>query len=224
MLRKKGEHTDYWLSYADLMTGMLMVFVLLFCFVMISLKQTEAKIKPTPTPTPTPKMSHVELKKAIIQEIAAELKKHNIQVEQDINTGDINIASDGIFSSGKSDLSEKGKSYLKQFAPDYFGILNKPKYIGEISEILIEGHTDLVGNDISNMKLSQDRAQAAYEYIFGPLKKQTNKDFYSKTVYKVSTAGYGYHKASLIKTSKKDDPRLRRISFRFRLKYEVVNE
>jgi chemotaxis protein MotB len=202
------------------MTGMLMVFVLLFCFVMISLKQTEAKIKPTPTP----QKNHVELKKKIIAEITAELRKHHITVVPNEKTGDINIKSDVFFQSGKATLSQKGKEFLDEFAPNYFGILSKPKYISEISDILIEGHTDLVGNDISNMRLSQERANAAYEYIFGKKRNIDYMKIYNTTKGKVSTVGYGKHKARDINYISKDDSKLRRISFKFRLTYEVINE
>ncbi|MBA4366467.1 MAG: hypothetical protein C0403_02390, partial [Desulfobacterium sp.] len=61
------------------------------------------------------------------------------------------------FPSGKSDIK-----------PQFFGLLSKLKNaFSEFSDCLItiEGHTDSIGSDSINQKLSEDRAEAIRQYI-----------------------------------------------------------
>jgi len=62
-----------------------------------------------------------------------------------------------LFAFDESKLTEKAKSSLDQLVP----ILKKYSD----TNIEVQGHTDNVGTDKYNMKLSQRRAQAVYSYI-----------------------------------------------------------
>jgi chemotaxis protein MotB len=218
MRRKKNEHTDYWLSYADLMSGMLMVFVLLFSFVMLSLKHTEAKIKPTPTPTP--KQESVVNRNSITNELIEALKKKNIKVS--VVGGDIEMPSDVFFDTNKSELKKAGKDFLNRFAQTYFEVISKKNNLKQVQEIVIEGHTDPDGTDLKNMKLSQDRSYAVYNYLFTEYvskAKSVDQTALFAAQKKLSTIGHGENK---LLPGVTDKQKLRRISFRFRLKDEVV--
>jgi len=57
---------------------------------------------------------------------------------------------------------------MKQKLPEYFSLLRKVKdSIKEFPEshILLEGHTDSIGNPSTNKRLSEERAKAVREYI-----------------------------------------------------------
>jgi len=67
----------------------------------------------------------------------------------------------------------------------YFGLLKRVQEAIEIfpeSRIDIEGHTDSVGSDAVNMKLSQDRASAVREYLIANMGLQESK---------ITAVGYG---------------------------------
>jgi len=59
-----------------------------------------------------------------------------------------------------------GKSELLPAAQDQLGLVAKAlQDQGEIRPIVVEGYTDSVGSDTSNMKLSQDRADAVRAFL-----------------------------------------------------------
>lgn len=70
----------------------------------------------------------------------------------------------------------------------YFGLLKKVQKAIEVypdSAIVIEGHTDSVGSDAVNMKLSQDRANSVREYLIANLGLPESR---------VSAVGFGKNK------------------------------
>lgn len=62
-----------------------------------------------------------------------------------------------LFASGSAELQNKSKVILDGFS----------RYLKEKSTIQIEiqGHTDDIGNDANNLKLSEDRCKAVYDYL-----------------------------------------------------------
>ncbi len=70
------------------------------------------------------------------------------------------IAFDGLnFATGKAEISEESKSQLNDMAKI---MLAFPKV-----EIKVCGHTDNVGNEAANLKLSKERASAVEKYLIG---------------------------------------------------------
>lgn len=64
-----------------------------------------------------------------------------------------------LFAFNSSDLSSEMKTQLRDFA----GTLNEY----DETNILIDGHTDSVGSDSYNMKLSEKRAKSVHDYLAG---------------------------------------------------------
>lgn len=91
------------------------------------------------------------------------------------------------FESGKADLTPEANAKLVEIA----GVLNDP-LVGE-RDLVLEGHTDSVGDDKSNQELSERRAQAVYD---GLLAGKVNAK-------RMSTKGYG-EKYPLAENTKPD--------------------
>lgn len=74
-----------------------------------------------------------------------------------LEAGQAYTIKDILFETNSFALSEKSKFILKQFA----------KFLSENPnvEIMIQGHTDDVGDDAKNLKLSEDRAQEVRKYL-----------------------------------------------------------
>ena len=78
-----------------------------------------------------------------------------------------------LFAQGKTDVQPAFKGILDDFCPRYIQILKQPKYINDIAEIRIEGHTSSEWSKevseeeayILNMELSQDRTRSVLEYV-----------------------------------------------------------
>jgi outer membrane protein OmpA-like peptidoglycan-associated protein len=74
-----------------------------------------------------------------------------------------------LFASGSTELVDKSKIILKGFA----------KYLQQNPTIQIEiqGHTDDLGDDVTNLKLSQDRCKAVYDYLLYSGAEKSNLSF-----------------------------------------------
>ena len=84
----------------------------------------------------------------------------NITINQD--TGNITMPNFILFDAGSSELSDEGKQFLDTFIPLYLEVLMRPEYESDISEVLIEGHTDSFFS--TSMELSQQRALRVMAY------------------------------------------------------------
>jgi outer membrane protein OmpA-like peptidoglycan-associated protein len=84
----------------------------------------------------------------------------NITINQD--TGNITMPNFILFDAGSSELSDEGKQFLDTFIPLYLEVLMRPEYESDISEVIIEGHTDSFFS--TSMELSQQRALRVMAY------------------------------------------------------------
>lgn len=206
--RKRGE-VNYWMSYADLMSAMLMVFALLLMVVILDyrelLEKKEKQIKEV-----------VSVKTEIIQALTEEFKKSNMSIEIDQQTGAIRFPGRILFKTNSSEISEEGKAFLKKFIPKYMGILLQDRFKNEISSIIIEGHTDKQGSYMYNMSLSQARAYSVLAYIYSDQFPNFKERELSKKY--ITANGRSFSSPLTNEKGQYDPERSRRVEFLFRLK------
>lgn len=101
----------------------------------------------------------------IVKSLADALQNAGVKANVDPKTGAIALDATVLFDLGQSELKDSGKAVLDQFVPVYLGVLMQEENLRNISEIIIEGHTDSLGTYMNNMKLSQARASAVLEYM-----------------------------------------------------------
>jgi outer membrane protein OmpA-like peptidoglycan-associated protein len=157
---------SFWISYADLMTLLMIVFLLISLSYMALVDKEQEKEQLIIS-------EYQNTKKRLFDELNAnfdkDMKKWKIELNKDLSIQFTN--PEVLFPSGKSELSNEFKLILSQFFPRYINIILKQKYRTKISEIRIEGHTDDVAigisNDsyIDNVQLSQDRARNVLAYL-----------------------------------------------------------
>ena len=201
----------YLLSYSDLMAALLLVFILLLTVTMLKLQKELDQSK-----------EQAQRITVIKDEIIAELKKafedEGVEgVEVDSTTGAIKLKSNLFFDVGQSTLRQSGKDFLDQFMPIYLNVLLDSRFSDDITQIIIEGHTDpqpYVGginrhkySYIQNLELSHRRAYAVVNYILmesdyskmGLTKEYTNLTAYSDKLKKLLTANGASFSAPLDK-------------------------
>lgn len=105
----------------------------------------------------------------------------------------VSVALQVPFEFGSARLTFEGMRVLDVVAL----ALNSPSLAEHV--FLIEGHTDSVGSDVSNLQLSKARAQSAYEYLV----------MRGVSAYRLNTAGYGELRP--IPGTFGEDPRNRRV-------------
>ncbi len=160
-----------WISLSDMMTSLMLCFLLIGVVYMIKLKNTEKK------------MEHVQSIEKLInatrQGIHAELKtvfdenskKWGAELSPDLTLRFVN--PDSLFDTGQSILKPSYKNSLQEFFPQYIHTMMQEKYRNQIKEIRIEGHTsskwtDYTTSDVAyflNMELSQRRTRETLDYL-----------------------------------------------------------
>ncbi|MER2007807.1 MAG: OmpA family protein [Psychrobacillus sp.] len=209
MRRKSSSSPNYWMSFADLMSALLMVFVLLLVVVVLDYREDLAE-----------KEKQIEeitnVKSEIIAALMQEFENSNINLEIDPNTGAIQLATNILYAYNSSEITIEGKGTLEQFVPKYLDILLQDKYRDEISSIIIEGHADNTGEYLYNLGLSQERAFSVLKIIYAKDFPKFEQQEYSKQV--VTANGRSnvvpVHNAA----GEYDADASRRVEFLFRLK------
>lgn len=168
---------NFWIPYADLMTVLMVVF-LFISIAYMGLVQFQKKEQDKIFEEY--KASKESLYNDLNEEFSDDFKKWNLELDKDLTIKFTN--PEVLFESGKSDITPKFQSILKEFFPKYLSIILQDKYKDKIAEIRIEGHTDNAAiyatQDayIDNVKLSQDRSRNVL-FFLRQLKFYKNLDY-----------------------------------------------
>ncbi|GMQ61688.1 OmpA/MotB family protein [Vallitalea maricola] len=229
---EQEEEISYWLSFSDLMAGLLIVFILITVIMVFDLSEsTEA----SDIAKKEYENMHEELKStkdrldnitSINDKIIVLLKKElgdTVEINED--TGAISLKSDLLFDSGKSTLKKAGREFIKINMPAFFKVLLSDKDIKDnINAIIIHGFTDDAGNYDSGLKLSQDRARTVFQYIlYEPTFAEYAEDLKELVVLS------GVSETRLLEKEEEESmeswrARNRRVEFQFELKFREIFE
>lgn len=161
------------------------------------------------------------------KELIEQLKKAfegtaNVTVDSD---GSIVFESSVLFDFNDAKLSDDGKTFLKQFLPQYFSILLSDQFKDYVSEIIIEGHTDTDGGYLFNLELSQERALAVATYCLTDDGSVLPAQQVEALRTLVAANGKSYSDPILNQDGSVNMDASRRVEFKFRLKdEEMVNQ
>lgn len=179
---------EHWIPLSDLMSGLMMMFMLVAVLFMIQVDAESSKVKvlkekaeaqAQKAETQALRMKDIakiysnmreELYRDLRKEFEADLPKWGAELDADST---IRFkAPDLLFENRKADLPQKFADILDDFFPRYLRILNSEKYKTSIEEIRIEGHTSSIWNTsvspdkayLLNMELSQSRTRSVLEH------------------------------------------------------------
>lgn len=212
----EGDNNIFWTTMSDLLLGLAIIFMTLFVLAMTGFSQQELEQK----------KKQIEISKELIEN----LKEANIEAQVDKTTGDVKISDMELFELGSANLSPKGKAYLSKLVPIYINtIFSKKELIGEIENIIIQGHTDshtfsgIKNPDISymkNMELSTARANAVANYVF-----QTAYDKqYNPKLRKMLIVEGRSNSDPVLVNGKEDYDKSRRVEMRLKVKKLDITE
>ena len=208
---KDSEETNYWLSIGDMMSAILAIFIFFFLSQIISFNSNLQKLSEERDGYRKIIDELDETKLEIIDRI-----KKDITIDVDKDTGSIRLPSEILFSSGETVLKPEGKKFLKDFIKKYMEVLlgnedNKKN----LSQIIVEGHTDKQGSYLYNLNISQKRALEVVGFIFSP----EMGDFKGKDILeKYITANGRSYIDFLGPENESKHPESRRVEFKFILK------
>ena len=154
---------NVWLSVSDLMTGLMIIF-LFISIAYISKVQDNQEVLSDYVETKT------KLHDKLVDKFKSDTIKWQMSIGRDLSMKFKNPTV--LFESGKAELTPDFKSILDQFLPKYFCILVNDSLRGQLEEVRIEGHTDIVPYPqldpdpyIANAILSQQRALNVLRYF-----------------------------------------------------------
>lgn len=104
----------------------------------------------------TPAMAIAECDPELAMPAKQEVKAAAAQVQAPA-TASFNLSADGAFQFGKAKLLPKGKAKLDKLVADLKG--------KNFTKLTVEGYTDRLGSQATNLKLSQRRADAVKTYL-----------------------------------------------------------
>jgi outer membrane protein OmpA-like peptidoglycan-associated protein len=171
----ENSNQSHWIPMADLMTGLMMVFMLLTAAFMLRVEQTTTLVVKEYETTKR------DMQLALQKEFAKDLKQWNAEI-----LGDMTIRFNDptvLFATGSSELRPHFKQVLGEFFPRYVALLNSGQYRDAVKEIRIEGHTSASWTGTTdektayfrNMELSQARTRSALEYLLSLPSVQGNE-------------------------------------------------
>lgn len=154
----------HWIPLADLMTGLMMIFLLITASFMLRVEQTTTLVV----------KEYEATKNDLVLALQAEFQENLKQWDAEF-LGSMTLRfknPDVLFATGSAELRPKFKNILDEFLPRYAAILASEKFKGAIKEVRIEGHTSRFWNDTKspqeayflNMELSQARTRAVLKY------------------------------------------------------------
>ncbi len=205
-----SEENIFWVTMADLLLGLAIVFITLFVLAMTGFSQQS--------------IQQQKVQMEVSERISGELKKENIFIDVDKMTGDLKISDVELFELNSYVLSPKGKKLLDKLAPIYVNSIFADKELAEqIQYIIIQGHTDsqmfagVTSKDeqfLRNMDLSLKRAQAVADYIF---KTNYDKKYAEQFRKIVVVQGKSYNEPVLV-NGIEDFDKSRRVELKLQVK------
>ena len=205
------ENNIFWVTMTDLMTALVLVFMVLFFYTYIT--------------------SFAEkIERTTAQQKASEALQETLQQKQlsavvDATSGVVKISDLELFDLNSYELSDKGKAYLTSFAPAYFDSLFANDYLkNHIDKIVIQGHTDsqtykgVFSDDeqyMKNMDLSLKRAYTVANFM---TKTPYNKINGSRLRKMIIVEGASFSSPVLNSKGKEDYAKSRRVELKIVMK------
>lgn len=207
------EETSYWMSFSDLMASVLIIFILLFVYNLVAYRESLDETQKTIEELTSTRMK-------IITMLQEEFEKENMDIVIDPKTGAIQLNESILFDVDKSELKEEGKEFSKRFIPVYVDILLGNEEIrSQISQIIIEGHTDYAGGYLYNLELSQERSLSVAKFLLSPELEYNHKNELENYL---TINGRSYSEPIKDENGNIDKNASRRVEIKFRLKEEEV--
>lgn len=160
--KKQPASEAHWIPLADLMTGLMMMFMLIAVLYMLKINSAAQNYSKTKN----------ELGNVLCTEFSQDLK----QWDAECDPAGLVVrfkAPDVLFDTGQSVLKPKFINILDDFFPRYIKILESRQFKDSIEEVRIEGHTsskwrtDTPENQayFLNMELSQARTRSVLQHV-----------------------------------------------------------
>jgi outer membrane protein OmpA-like peptidoglycan-associated protein len=218
--RDDDRGAEHWMSVADLMAGLMMVFLFISIAFMHFVRVERDRIKEIAIAY---QQAKVELYRALQAEFGEDLSRWNARLDK--QTLEVQfLAPDVLFETGRADLKPAFEGLLTDFFPRYVRVLDR--FRKHIEEVRIEGHTSsdwagVVSEEayFLNMELSQGRTRAVLDFV-SRLPAPEDSSVWTRQHF--AAVGYSSSRPVIDPGTREEDRGLsRRVSFRVITNAEV---
>lgn len=213
LFQQQREEGQFWPSFTDLLTTILLMFILLFIAMMIIKSLQIEEMKET-----LDQLMGVRAK--LVEQLREEFDEASTGVSVDHETGAIIFSTEILFDYNMADLKSASFSFLDEFVPKYLDVLLGGEFEPYVAEIIIEGHTDRDGSYLYNLELAQRRALSVATYILSD--EFPYKNIQKQLQEKLTVNSKSYTSFLTDEAGEYDPDLSRRVEFKFRLKDEEI--
>lgn len=213
LFKQEDDESRFWPSFTDLLTTILLCFMLIFIVMMVIKSLQIEEMKETLDQI-------MGVRANLVEELSDEFTESDYGIEVDDKTGAIIFDTEILFAYDDDELKKDSFTFLDEFVPRYLDVLLESGYEDYIAEIIIEGHTDRDGDFLYNLELAQDRAYSVASYVMSddfPYKNIQEEVEGKLTVNSKSYTDFRTDEAGDYSASAS-----RRVEFKFRLKDEEI--
>jgi len=125
----------------------------------------------------------IETRSDLLTDLTDAFSKKGIDATINPDTGEITLASQILFETGESEVSELGMQVLGQFINAFAEVTAMNEYEGFIKSVAVQGHTDTAGDYDSNQVLSEERANTVLQCCLDSLQNPGDKDRIAGLLY-----------------------------------------
>ena len=167
----------------------------------------------------------IGVKAEVVESLKKEFSKNNVNVDIDSKTGALTLDANVMFAYDEAELTEEGKSALKNILPIYCKVLLEKEHKPYLAEIIIDGYTDTDGDYAYNLELSQQRSLAVAQYLLDIQGEfLSNEEALDLQDY-LTVNGHSMSNPVLDSDGNVDKDASRRVEVKFRLKDdEMIDE
>ncbi|KGH31559.1 OmpA family protein [Comamonas testosteroni] len=153
--KEEGEK-PFWISYADLMSAMMVLFLVVM---VVSIVMLVIAVKPKPADGPTP----AQLRYLAIQDMCKDLQQKanalNQTIKVECSDHRIEFGEAGRFPHNSYSLNPEGRKALQEVVPLILQAADSQNGKDWFKQVVIEGFTDTEGSYLYNLHLSLQRSE-----------------------------------------------------------------
>ncbi len=216
----KKSNANFWISYSDLVAGLLFIFLAILLISHLSFSSQKKENEKV-----SEKLQYfLKLRERIAEELRINFIKEGVEVLINPKNGILIIKENLLFDRDRANLKPEGKELLKKIVPTYTKTLFGSQEFQEwVKNIVIEGHAskERAERYLKDMELSQERAFAVLSFVFGD---EFGEFEYMEKFRDITTAqGRGFM-ASVEKLPDENVVDLRRRNRRVEIKYMMQSD
>lgn len=209
-LQARGKPRDeaekpFWISYADLMTALMVLFLVVMAVALLAVTKTVSQREKEE------EQQRQDIQKLLdrFEEVAKQERFKGITIDRNRNV--VDFGSRAQFPFAKSTLTPEQQRLLRAFVPAILEKANDDLGKRVLKEIVVDGFTDKKGSYLSNLDLSLQRSQRVLCALFarpGPDEQPMTPEQLELTRALFVVGGYSFN------AQKETDDESRRVEMR----------